>query len=199
MAGEEGANPADIGLGAHAEGMFTLARGARSHAEGNRTVAYGAQGHTEGIKTTALGSYSHAEGQSSYPALGSLRAADNNPALFAPDADNNTIHAAWKTQKFSLAKGEASHVEGLNNLALGSKSHVEGSNNIASADYQHVQGRFNAKDDSVVHILGWGNSETNRKNIHTIDKSGNAYFAGSINTQGIISEGFGDSDEGSPM
>ena len=169
--------------------MFTLARGARSHAEGNRTVAYGAQGHTEGIKTTALGSYSHAEGQSSYPALGSPRVADNNPALFALDANNDTIHAAWKTQKFSLAKGESSHVEGLNNLALGGKSHVEGSNNIASADYQHVEGRFNERNDSMVHIVGWGNSESNRKNIHTIDKSGNAYFSGSINASKYLING----------
>lgn len=180
IAGEEGADPANVGLGAHAEGMFTLARGSRSHAEGNRTIAYGSQGHAEGTKTVALGDYTHVEGQSSYPALGSPRAADNNPALFASNADNDTIHEAWKAQKFSLAKGDASHVEGINNLALGGKSHVEGSNNIASADYQHVQGRFNERDDSVVHIVGWGSSETNRKNIHTIDKSGNAWFAGKI-------------------
>ena len=189
IAGEEGADPANVGLGAHAEGMFTLARGSRSHAEGNRTVAYGAQGHAEGTKTVALGDYTHAEGQSSYPALGSPRAADDDPALFAPDADNDTIHEAWKTKKFSLAKGDASHVEGLNNLALGGKSHVEGSNNIASADYQHVQGKFNEKDNSKVHIVGWGDSESNRKNIHTIDKEGNAYFAGSINASKYLING----------
>ena len=177
------------GLAAHAEGMFTQASGNRSHAEGNRTIAYGTDSHAEGIKTATLGKYSHAEGQSSNAPLGSPRAADNVQILVTPESTNDEIHNAWKTTKFSLAKGEASHVEGLNNLALGSKSHVEGSNNIASADYQHVEGRFNAKDDSAVHILGWGNSESNRKNIHTIDKSGNAYFAGEIDANGLSING----------
>lgn len=32
----------------------------------------------------------------------------------------------------------------------------------------------------MAHIVGWGSSEDNRKNIHTLDTSGNAWFAGGI-------------------
>lgn len=200
ITGEANVDSSLGGLAAHAEGMFTQASGNRSHAEGNRTIAYGTDSHTEGIKTATLGKYSHAEGQSSNAPLGSPRAADNAQILVTPESTNEEIHNTWKTTKFSLAKGDASHVEGLNNLALGSKSHVEGSNNIASADYQHVEGRFNAKDDSAVHIVGWGSSESNRKNIHTIDKSGNAYFAGAINSSaGFNSNTKGPSDDGNPV
>ena len=33
---------------------------------------------------------------------------------------------------------------------------------------------------NYAHIVGGGTSDSNRKNIHTIDWNGNAYFAGSV-------------------
>ena len=66
------------------------------------------------------------------------------------------------------------------NVASGEKSNAFGYNTIATGYAQHVQGKFNEADDSMVHIIGWGNDEDNRKNIHTIDTNGNAYFAGRL-------------------
>jgi hypothetical protein len=37
----------------------------------------------------------------------------------------------------------------------------------------------------MVHIVGWGESEEKPKNIHTIDKSGNAWYAGDVKADNI--------------
>ena len=113
----------------HAEGNSTTASGDASHAEGNSTTASGDASHTEGQLTTASGSYSHAEGKSGR--MSSVVTADTALA---------DIITAWNTTKFSLAKGEDSHVEGSDCLALDSHAHAEGSNNIASGESAHAEG-----------------------------------------------------------
>lgn len=55
-------NSSDLGYCCHAEGYFSVARGAISHAEGNGTLASGGNSHSEGCSTTASGECSHAEG-----------------------------------------------------------------------------------------------------------------------------------------
>ena len=60
-------------------------------------------------------------------------------------ATNAQIISEWEasdpdTDKFSLAKGEASHVEGNNNLALGDNSHSEGNGCIAGDNSSHAEG-----------------------------------------------------------
>ena len=44
----------------------------------------------------------------------------------------------------------------------------------------HVQGQYADLDKDYAHVVGGGTSETDRKNIHTIDWAGNAFFAGDI-------------------
>ena len=53
---------------------------------------------------------------------------------------------------------------------------------------QHVQGKFNVEDKTgtYAHIVGGGTSDTDRKNIHTIDWSGNAEFAGGVTATSVI-------------
>lgn len=74
------------------------------------------------------------------------------------------------------------HAEGTGNTADGPYSHVEGMGNKSSSPHQHIQGRYNEEDTygRFAHVVGGGSSDTNRKNIHTIDWSGNAYFAGEV-------------------
>ena len=45
-----------------------------------------------------------------------------------------------------------------------------------------MQGRYNVEDAAgeYAHIVGGGTSNTSRKNIHTLDWDGNAYFAGNV-------------------
>ena len=66
--------------------------------------------------------------------------------------------------------------------ANGYDSHSEGKGTIANGSQQHVQGRWNAIDygNQYAHIVGNGTSGGDRKNIHTLDWNGNAWFAGSV-------------------
>ena len=75
-----------------------------------------------------------------------------------------------------------SHAEGQHTTASGEVSHAEGLYTTASGQYSHVQGKYNIEDteNKYAHIVGGGKNENNRRNIHTIDWSGNAYFAGSL-------------------
>ena len=89
----------------------------------------------------------------------------------------------------TIASGIASHSEGDNTTASGDVSHAEGSYVIANHKSQHVQGEYNIADDSTAtedergnyaHIVGNGTSIDARSNAHTLDWSGNAWFAGDV-------------------
>ena len=120
-----------IGVNSHAEGYNTTASGDYSHAEGNDTTANGRGSHAEGSSTTASGIDSHAEG-------GSTNAFSSVVTTTNPTTAD--IINAWKTQKFSVAKGDHSHIEGRDNLALNSYSHAEGDRTTASGRSSHAEG-----------------------------------------------------------
>lgn len=82
----------------------------------------------------------------------------------------------------TTASGLYSHAEGYETIASGNCSHAEGEGTIASGTYQHVQGKYNVEDtkNEFAHIVGGGTSDTERKNIHTLDWLGNAIFAGDV-------------------
>lgn len=74
-----------------------------------------------------------------------------------------------------------------NNIASGAMSHAEGSHTIAASDNQHVQGKYNIEDaeNTYAHIIGNGDKIA-RSNAHTLDWSGNAWYAGTMTAQAII-------------
>lgn len=89
----------------------------------------------------------------------------------------------------TTASGIASHAEGSGTIASGNVSHTEGSDVIANHRSQHAQGEYNIADDSTAdatergnyaHIVGNGTSIDARSNAHTLDWSGNAWFAGDV-------------------
>ena len=92
------------------------------------------------------------------------------------------------TGSFSLNRrsdtvvGDYSFAEGSNGRATGTASHAEGFNTEASSDYQHVQGKYNIPDSNNIYvdIVGNGSSDTKRSNAHTLDWSGNAWYAGDV-------------------
>jgi hypothetical protein len=47
---------------------------------------------------------------------------------------------------------------------------------------QHTQGKYNVIDteEKYAHIVGNGSSNNSRSNAHTLDWSGNAWFAGDV-------------------
>lgn len=95
------------------------------------------------------------------------------------EATGNYAHAeGYRTQ----ADGIAAHSQNERTLAHGRGSHAEGVYTYAYGDYQHAQGKFNAIDYSstYAHIVGNGTGDDDRKNIHTLDWNGNAWFAGDV-------------------
>ena len=82
----------------------------------------------------------------------------------------------------TTASGNYSHAEGWDVIASGTGSHAEGYGTKASSGFQHVQGKHNIEDSyaNYAHIVGNGNDDSVRSNAHTLDWSGNAWFAGDV-------------------
>lgn len=174
----EGGGTRAQGDNSHAEGISTKALGDYSHAEGNQTEASGSESHAEGIRTTASKSGSHAEGDSTTASGTNSHAEGSNTT-----ASEVNSHAEGHS---STASGMSSHAEGNETNAGGNASHAEGRGTMASGEYQHVQGRYNIEDqaDQYAHIVGNGATSDRRANAHTLDWSGNAWFAGNIKIGG---------------
>lgn len=177
----EGQGTIAEGERSHAEGLNTLASGSASHAEGNGSKATNQQAHAEGNGTTASGGCSHAEGTGA-TASGWASHAEGNGTTASGD---NGAHAeGYATQ----ATATAAHSEGQNTLATAHAAHAEGLQTKAEYAYQHVEGKWNAPGN-YAHIVGGGSSDSDRKNIHTIDWDGNAKFAGELEATAIQTAG----------
>ena len=157
----EGNGTRASGIYSHAEGNYTTASGYYSHTEGNNTKASGQYSHAEGVTTTASGHYSHAEGyyttasgEDSHVEGKSSNLVTSVIQDLSSSTTNDDILTAWKTSQFSLAKGEASHVEGKNCLALGDNSHAEGYYNTATGNTSHAEGYCTTATGNTSHVEG---------------------------------------------
>lgn len=150
----------------HAEGFHTNASGEYAHAENMWTTASGGISHAEGYSTKATGQSSHAEG-------GNTTAGGQNS------------HAEGS---YARAIGLNSHAEGSNTSAISECAHAEGYHTDALSKNQHVQGKYNISDTTATyaHIVGNGSSDTARSNAHTLDWSGNAWYAGTVEGTAMI-------------
>ena len=170
---------------AHAEGTGTTASAAGAHAEGKWTTAAHQATHAEGYGSKAFSAGAHAEG------VGTT--AGQNPSDEQATVNNKEYLGAHSEGVKTKAQGRAAHAEGENTFATsyahaegdstqatGARSHAEGYGTIAAGEAQHVQGRYNISDAHKAHIIGGGTSASNKKNIHTVDWSGNAWYAGDM-------------------
>lgn len=164
----------------HAEGNSTTASKEYSHAEGNGTTASGDCSHAEGYWSRAYGKYSHAEG---YEGIASKDYCHAEGCI--TQANGLGSHAEGMQ---TAAVGEESHAEGNNTKAFGNYSHAEGSSTIATSSGSHAQGRYNIEDTNGIyaHIVGNGTDSANRSNAHTLDWSGNAWYAGTVEGTAMI-------------
>lgn len=196
----EGSSTIASGTNSHAEGANCEATGSNSHAEGEGSKA-GYRAHAEGYKTESS-NCSHSEGKETK----ATKTAAHSEGILS-QANGDASHAEGNATK---ANGYGSHAEGNNSEANGTYSHVQGTRvkatadnahaeglwTVASGKEQHVQGRFNIEDteNKYAHIVGNGtaNAAASRKNIHTLDWDGNAWFAGDVtigaNNDKLISE-----------
>ena len=131
-----------------------------AQAFGSGTTASGEYSHAEGAGPEASGAASHAEG-------------------YRTIASGQTSHAEGDQTR---ASGNSSHAEGNSTKALGEYSHAEGYGTTAQGNNQHVQGKYNISDTTSAHIVGNGTKYNARSNAHTLDWSGNAWFAGDVYT-----------------
>ena len=202
----EGLNTTASGAQSHAEGVETIASGSRSHAEGVWTIASGGSNHAEGKETTANGNNScHAEG-SKTTASGIATHAEGNSSNKVTDlitdfswngTTNDDIINAWNTQKFSVAHGRSSHVEGSDNLSLGHSSHSEGHNTVAIGGQSHTSGyftkalhdneaaygKYNESNDNTLFSIGDGTADDARHNAFEITTTG-----GKLHDKNIVTD-----------
>ena len=157
----EGDSTTASGTDSHSEGYSTTASGTDSHAEGDSTTASGQSSHAEGISTTASGYNSHAEGNQTTVSGRYSHAEGNSTNKFSsvvtttnPTTDD--IINVWKNKKFSVAKGDCSHVEGEDNLALGDYSHAEGCQTTANGFASHAEGGGTTANGFDSHAEGGG-------------------------------------------
>lgn len=190
-----GANTSAMGVAAtafgdrsNASGSYSVAAGYDNDASGTASVALGSQteataqaAFAEGFDTHATNTAAHTEGRGTR-ASGEYSHAENLNTI----AEGNYSHAEGNG---SHAKANGSHAEGVATHADTYCSHTEGQGTIASAQWQHVQGKFNKPDSGMAHIIGWGESKENPKNIHTVDRSGNAWYAGDVTADKISLKG----------
>lgn len=148
------------GHGVYFNSSANVATGEYATAFGDITKALGQNAFALGQHTTATGEESVAQG-------------------YHTVASGDQSHAQGY---YTVASGDQSHAEGWETVASGPRSHAEGQGTIASQWYQHVQGKYNVEDteDKYIHIVGNGTGDDKRSNAHTLDFSGNAWFAGGI-------------------
>lgn len=133
----------------------------KENAEGVGTFSVNAD--ATGVNSIALGYHSTAYGKYSY-------------------TEGNDTYAG----------GEGSHAEGKSTHSGGNYSHAEGIGTKATGNYSHVSGKWNKEDtaNKYAEIVGNGKSTSDRKDIRTLDWSGNSWYAGDVEsaTGGKMSE-----------
>ncbi len=193
----EGYDTVAFGKSSHAEGNRTLAAGNYAHVEGSGSYRP-ASGFTCDANSTT---FTYPSNLQEYIVAGNaIKYNENVVIITSVDSENLTFitDSPLSTDAITsdlrlyiyyegIANGAMSHAEGASS-ATGSYSHSEGFSTIANSNCQHVQGRYNIVDETggqsssgtYLHIVGNGTFNTKRSNAHTLDWSGNAWFAGDV-------------------
>lgn len=86
----------------------------------------------------------------------------------------------------TIASGSSSCATGTNTEASGNFSYAGGMFTKAIGEAQHVTGKYNISQKNYAEIIGGGTSDSDRKNIRTLDWTGNGWFAGDVtNGEGV--------------
>lgn len=167
----------DTGQFSTALGMACKATGDESFAAGMASEASGAYSTAVGMGTYAMGTGGFATGQSSTA---------GREALASGRMTKATGRGSTAVGNITNATGEYAVAEGESTTASGKGSHAEGYKTLAKSAYQHVAGKWNTADAAAkyLRIDGNGTAEDSRSNAHTLDWSGNAWFAGDVYTGG---------------
>lgn len=194
----------------HSEGSSTDCHGDAGHVEGAATSVAGNYAHAEGdgggsdeIAIVSINgnvfTLSSVDGLTTdsvlkydefYYRIRSINTSENTVTV-----DKPIVVSKWDTgtrERYGVAFGIASHVEGRHGVAFGVDSHVEGNENIADGNAshaegyntrtrnnnEHAEGQFNKSNPGTIHSVGIGTSESDRKNAFEIMQNGDAYLKG---------------------
>lgn len=135
-------------------------------------------------------------------AMGAFAAGKDNIAanLYSAAFGRDTIsgYCGFSEGRATQALGDYGHAEGYGTKVLSDYGHAEGCETVTKERFghsegrgtiahynQHVEGRYNTEDteNKYVHITGNGTSDTKRSNAHAVDWSGNAWFAGEVESK----------------
>lgn len=147
-------------------GSFSVNRATATEV-GKNSVTFGTSNRATGDSSIAIGYNNTANGKGAVA------------AGYGCTASADSTHAEGVGTN---ASGVAAHAEGNGTAAANNGAHAEGEGTIAMGANQHVEGRYNVQDTNgkYLHIAGAGSNSSNRKNVYTLDWTGNAVYAGTV-------------------
>lgn len=145
-------------------------------AEGWGNLVIGRASHAENWNNKALENYEHLEGTHNIGRASGVHIEGGN------NEGRGSFTHIEGCNNISEEGSNYSHIEGIGNESKARNTHLEGYRVISKHPNAHYQGKFNDIEDETeyAHVVGGGTSENDRKNIHTLDWDGNAYFAGDV-------------------
>lgn len=135
------------------KGGYSIAMGENPEATADNSISIGLETSASGVGSIAMGEYSMA-----------------------------TADCATAIGYSNIANGRYSSALGKESNSVGEASFTIGTGTVTTGNNQFAFGRYNTQDPEGTYVLmiGAGSGDENRKNIVTIDWSGNAKFNGTI-------------------
>lgn len=187
---EGGSNTYDTGIYSHIEGHNNIGDDSYySHIEGKNNRDYGNYSHIEGYNNECDDAkYCHIEGRENLTGDGAY---ENHieGSYNRSNYDTKYFHIEGQHNNFSYCRGPA-HVEGSNNTQSGfsedpylymENTHIQGKYaKIDKTMFKYSQSSGDYRDFKYADVVGGGTSDSDRKNISTLDWDGNQTIAGEL-------------------
>ena len=174
----EGEGSKAFGNDSHAEGYQSLANGRASHAEGYyiemgwNPIKISGAANTNTYTTTSSLVYIQPEALIGLTIdyngikgeIVSYTVNSNDSSQLSSITLNKTLNpntaisnvSIYPSNRFTAAKGNYSHAEGMGTIAEGEASHSEGDGTIASGNYSHAEGEMTKASGEATHAEGQG-------------------------------------------
>lgn len=189
-----GINSGVIGSGNNNEGEASVVFGLDNTNTGKGSLISGQSNSANGGRIIVVGKENTVKGTTHGTAVfgykNTIEASnDHDNALNAAvlcSGRNNKVNAS---ASISIVSGGDNTLNGKGNAIFGEQntiahnySFISGHNCSTTSNYQRIFGKFNNTTNSsnYIDIVAWGGDNNSRKNLYTLDKSGNATFTGMV-------------------
>ncbi len=137
-------------------------------------------GSISGYKSATIGTENTASGEACV-AIGNSNTASSTRSLATGSATKATGTGSLTAGYGTQATKAWSVATGYSTQAKGEESFTQGKYTIAEWEAQFVCGKYNKSENRAL-IVGGGTSETDRKNLFSLDWSGNVRISGDVTT-----------------